>query len=248
LIGTGLVVSLGEGIIGYSIADRTNMSDGKACMIGVGGDFGLAIGGGAAELANFSGDHQERPIAGMVLAGAVGGMWAGNWLANEHHYTRGDAYVVRATGILGMWIPVAALGCARVSSGRTYAGWAMAGLIAGTGIGHHLISDLDFTPSQGTVITASEFAGGLFGLGLAYLMTPSNGSNPNAYFILSTAGGVGGFAATYSLFKRDLLKSHNDVSWNLDIVPQSSTGPDIHHMLVSSQTSIVPTLRLQVQF
>ncbi len=63
IIGAGMLVSIPEAISGFVIASRSNMSAGTAEVIGVGGDFGIGLGLGAAHLANFYEDNEQSAAA-----------------------------------------------------------------------------------------------------------------------------------------------------------------------------------------
>lgn len=77
-------------------------------------------------------------------------------------------------------------------------------------LGRALVTGRNFTTNQGTLLTLSPLAGGLLGLGIAYLATPERQSDydptvpyrdPNdhseLYLTVSALGAAAGFAALY---------------------------------------------------
>lgn len=219
-IGFGLLMSLSEAVLGFSVADKSAMSTGTAEAIGiVGGDFGLGLGIGFAGLMDFFEGDQPRPIAASLLLGSGMGMFGGALLANAQPYTRGDAYVVRATGFLGAYTPIAILDIAGVEEGKVYLATSMLGAVGGIGLGHILTKDKDFTTGQGTLITLGELAGGLVGLGFAYLISPSKSPASEVFTMSTSLGAIAGFWITYRSFATDAHKPEGHSSWGIHISP-----------------------------
>ena len=248
IVASGMVASLAEGIAGFAIAKQSNMSDGTACTIGVGGDFGLGLGGGAAFLADFSGDNQDRPIAACFLAGSAAGLFAGKLLADHQNYSRGDAYVLRASGILGMYVPCAILGIIKTESKDLVVGTAMGGLIVGSGLGHYLTRDKDFSANHGTVITLGEFTGGLLGLGLAFLVTPQDRDDATTYLSLSSIGAIGGFWGAYSLFAKEAKENTHKFSWDINFAPLVQKPISESRLFFPPSQKVVPAVTLKIEF
>jgi hypothetical protein len=248
-IASGMVFSIGEAIAGYMIAEKYNLSEGTVSIISVCGDFGLANGGGAAYLADFSGDNQERPVAGMILLGTGAGLLAGKLLSDHQHYTKGDAYVAAAGGVLGAYIPIATLASFHVEdNGNAYVASAMAGSMLGIGLGHYLTKNEDFTAAQGTLVSLGEFVGWLFGLGIAYLVTPAEtDNNITAYCILSTVGAGAGYLGMWSVFARRPHKPETNSSWKVDLDPQGLASALNKSLLPASQPP-APMLRVEYKF
>jgi hypothetical protein len=82
-----------------------------------------------------------------------------------------------------------------------------------------LVANRNFTTSQGTLLTLSPLAGGLLGLGIAYLATPEQPydcapsapcEDPNdhseLYLSVSALGAAAGFAALYPAMARQSAK------------------------------------------
>lgn len=188
--GWATLFSLTERLVLNQWSARTGMTDGKAAVIGVGGDFGMGLStalAGGHELWNR--EHQSE--AGLlVLGGSAVGMIAGTQLADHGHYTRGDGYVLRAIGIVGAAVP-AAIADVTEQEGSTAADMAVVGSVLSLGLGHHLLRNKDFTSSQGLTVLLAEF--GVATLGLAAVIA----GEPDDSGPLSMAAAVGGAAGFF---------------------------------------------------
>lgn len=192
--GWATLVSIGERLALNQWAAKTNMTEGKAAVIGVCGDFGLGLSAAlAAGHDLWNGKHQSE-AGTLVLGGSLAGMIAGTQLADHGHYTRGDAYVLRGVGILGAAIP-AAIADATDQNGKTVADLAIAGSVLGLGVGDYLLRNRDFTNAQGLTVLFVEF-------GVATLATAAviaGEPNDSAPFSMAAAfGGAAGFALGYA--------------------------------------------------
>jgi hypothetical protein len=197
VIASGMLVSIAEALAAFHIANRSNMTAGTSEAIGVGGDFGLGLGLGAAHLADYFDDDKEEAIAGSALLGSGVGLLAGKLLADHQPYTRGDAHVLCATGLLGGYIPLAVIDISGTENEKAYTAASMLGAVAGIGLGHKLVKGRDFTTGQGILIKLGEVAGGLIGLGVAYLVSSEDEDNSVLYLTSSSIGAAGGFWLMY---------------------------------------------------
>jgi hypothetical protein len=238
-VASGMVVSIAEGILGFQLANKTRMEVGRAEVIGVGGDFGMGIGFGAAYLADFLEEDNVkfRSAGGAVLIGSGVGLLAGSWLADRQHYTQGDANVLRAAGFLGAYVPLAITGFADPKNAKTYAAASIAGGVLGLGMGHMLVRGKDFSSGQGRLITIGEFAGGLVGLGCAYLIAKEDADNRNLFLTSSAVGATAGFLFMYRSFAKDAGANRGSSSWNINIAPEGMLA------LAMSETSNAHTER-----
>jgi hypothetical protein len=107
-VGWGSAFGIGESILGYLWAEKSRMTEGESSVIGVGGDFGIAM--SAALTGGYDLWDEEETVAeagAYCAAGSVIGVVAGKQLADHGDYSRGDAFVLRSIGILGAAIPAA---------------------------------------------------------------------------------------------------------------------------------------------
>jgi len=248
LVGFGLLGSLSEAMAFFAIADRADMSAGTAEMVGIGGDFGLGLGLGAAHLADAFDDGKEQGLAASVLLGSGAGLLAGKFLADKQPYTRGDVYVLRGVGFLGTYIPLALVDLAEPEDDRIYTGAAMAGSVIGLGLGHYLVRGKDFTTGQGTLINLSELAGGLVGLGVAYLVSSDDDDNSALYLTLSALGATGGFLLLYPSFARRAQAHEKSSSWNIRFAPEGLLALAMSKRFSTSSELTILLAKLEFRF
>jgi hypothetical protein len=191
-ITSGMLTSFAEYAAGFVVADRGKMGTGSAEAVSAVGDFGLGLGWGAHYLID---RHNEKLQASAMLGGSGAGLLAGGLLARSQHYTRGDAYVLRAAGTLGAYVGMAASASASDDEKAAVAS-SMAGAVAGLGAGHQLLRGRDFTTGQGVLINLSQVAGALFAAGLLSI-TGTDTDPVWPYMAASSVGAAVGFWATY---------------------------------------------------
>jgi len=187
--------------LGFKGVDWRRSTHGQAELWAVMGDFGLLGGLGTSYATGLYERGGARRLGdGLALLSSGAGLYAGDWLAQHRDYTRGDAYVLRAGGILGALMALPLVDATRVDSKRAHVGGAVAGAVAGIGLSDHLLQKQDFTFGQGLIISGGELAGALLGLGLTYLADTGGHFDDLAYFGSAAAGGLGGFALTFRVF------------------------------------------------
>jgi hypothetical protein len=221
-IASGMLFSIAETFAGFQIASKSNLSTGTTEVIGIGGDFGIGLGLGAAHLLDYFDNDSDRDqaVAACLLLGSGIGLFSGNVLANQQSYTRGDAHVLCATGLLGAYVPLALVDIAGSENEKIWTASSMVGALVGLGLGHKLVQGKDFTTGQGNLIRLSELAGGLLGFGFAFLVSPEDDENSVLYLTSSSIGAVGGFWLMYHSFAQSARTGDVNSSWNIDIRPE----------------------------
>jgi hypothetical protein len=155
------------------------------------------------------------------LAGSAAGLATGGLLARKIVYTRGDAYIVRASGALGALATTTFTTYADPNDDRVYSSTAMAGAVGGLVLGHVLIRDHDFTSDQGALVTLGEVAGGLFGIGMVSLAAGGHDADASTYWTGAMLGAAGGFTVSYLLLESDAsLKPKRAPDMGMDIAPR----------------------------
>ncbi len=248
-ISSGMFMSITETFAGFHIANKSNMSVGTTEAISVGGDFGLAIGLGAAHLANFFEDNQTQAIAGNVLLGSGMGLLAGKMLADHQLYTRGDAHVLNAIGLLGAYIPLALVDFSGTENTKTYTAASMLGTVVGLGLGHKFVEGKNFTTTQGIMFRLSELAGGLLGLGAAYLVSSDDNDNSTLFLTSSSIGAVGGFWLMHRSYAQSTrISEKNDSLLSISINPESLLALTMNKNTTHVHDINLPLLTLTYRF
>jgi len=208
--------SISEAIAGYYVAKKTHITDGTAAAIGLGGDFGITWGFEIPFL--FNKDEDERFTAGSVLFGSGVGFCVGRRLAAQQNYTTGDVGIVKAAGILGAGVGTSLIVIAGSEKSEAYASAALLASSIGLGMGHYLIANKDYTSGQGTLVLLSEIAGGLFGAGVAYLISPETGKE-KIYAASSSLGAAAGFWGMYHSIRQNPEKEKSHYSLHYSVNP-----------------------------
>jgi hypothetical protein len=259
-----------ETVIGGVAAQTLGMTSGRAELTGVGGDIGLGVGWGIANLLKLDehydsvtaygafggpytyGERDRTAQQAVTLAGSALGLAGGYLLGGTEEWTRGDAAIFRnVTAIVALaGVAVGDLiqqpriitetvpGSAPYSYvddgfSRTHTAAGLAGAAGGMVLGHALVAGRNFTTSQGTLLTLSPLAGGLLGLGIAYLATPERQvaydpalpyRDPNdhseIYLTATALGAAAGFAALYpALARQSSRPSASDARLRFSVNP-----------------------------
>ncbi len=243
-MGSALVMSLTEGLLGYGFAERQQMSQGTAETIGTGGDFGLGIGLGTAYLIDEN--PTERLISGPSLIGSAAGMVAGYRLSRSTTYTTGDARVLRLMGSLGALTGVTAVDLTGTDRNRAFAGAAIATSLVGLGLSHRLLWDKNFSGSDGTYITLGTLGGMLTGIGIAYIITGDDYEDgaETPFLTLSTLGAAGGFTLMYRTFVDEARI--NQTGWRIQVNPSGLAARWLPERLHTGTAA--PLVRIQRSF
>ena len=173
----------------------------------------------------------------VMLSGAGLGLAGGYLLGSTEEWTRGDASIFRNVTAIGALTGLAVgdiihrprlitqtftdpvSGATQSSSyyedefSSPHSAGGLIGAAAGAVLGRALVTRRNFTTAQGTFLTLAPLAGGLLGLGLAYVATPDRPYNPGEpyrdpndhselYLTASALGAGAGFAALYPAMAR----------------------------------------------
>lgn len=219
-LGLGIALSIGEGIAGYHIAKANGWSKGKSATVGTYGDAGSLALPLALIAANPDGDN-DRLLAASSLIGAAGGLLLGSKVSSIQNYSKGDAQVLRISGLIGAGIPLAVMATMEVESDGAYAGAALIGGAAGLAMGHFATKKVDYRHGQGVIIALGTIASSAFGAGVGYLVSGEGENSWKVPVIGSAIGAAGGYAIlNSSLSKTAQLASDNDISLNVQLAPE----------------------------
>lgn len=241
-LGWTVGASMGEGVLGYALAKGADMDEGAAATIGVGGDFGLAIGAGAAAMSNAWDDGSSEAASGLMLGGSFAGMLLGRTVASSRHYSAGDASVVRSAGTLGAWAGLAITSA--TSDDAKEATWGTAlvlGTAAGLGVGDRLAAGRGFPRTTGMMVELGGISGALMGMGLATLGDEENDSGDPVMWG-GLIGGTAGFAVTYVAASHATPRPVHD-AWNVRLEPTAFASRD-----GAGRRHVAPALALRASF
>ncbi|MBT3342250.1 MAG: hypothetical protein HN712_16315 [Gemmatimonadetes bacterium] len=191
--------SVAGALTGFGAVSWRGYSRGQSELVGVMGDFGLATGGCLAHAIGWYGDDTRRAGDALVLASAGAGLWLGQRLGQYRHYTRGDAYILRAGGVAGAIATLPFVDAFGTSSDRVISAALMAGGAAGVVFTDRLMVPRDFTFGEGLIVSGGELAGALLCMGLTYLADTGGDFDSLAYTTAAAAGSTGGFALTFRM-------------------------------------------------
>jgi hypothetical protein len=228
LLGSALVLSLAEGYAGYRYGLNSEITEGTARMMTVGGWFGLGIGATASvltfgDIEDFDeieeGDTELRTMAAMSLVGSIGGIYAGNRLAQRDDYTLGDASVLASVGLLGLYNGLA-ITTLLDPSFKGGAALLLAGTSAGLVTGYALTRTTNFTTSQANYIDLGMGAGLLLGAAVGEI----GGSDDETLGIVASAlGATVGFAVMYMTYRGEAMSEHQRSNFRFQVAPVPGT-------------------------
>lgn len=209
-----LATSVTEGVGGYLWARNARMNAGTAATVAGGSDLGTLWGAGTAVL--LTGDEASaRFVAGAALAGAAAGTWGGRQLAARRDYSWGDATLMYTASALGVYGGIMAAVLSEAESARFVAGTVLAGSAAGAMVADRLVRDTDFSVEQALLVQLGTLAGGIAGGGVAVILD----ADEKPFALLSTAGAMAGFGATYNLLKPAAAAGATDPRLRVQLSP-----------------------------
>ena len=219
-VGVMMVTSLAEGALGYAAARAGNMDGGTAQTVVNGGDYGLAWGVCASELAGCYDRDDDRAAAAMTLAGAAAGTLGSRWLAANRAYSYGDAWVMRSAGYVGGLLGATVADLGNPDDSKPYAAGVLAGTLAGLAVGDRLVKGREFTGGDGILVQLGGSAGALMGLGLVALSSPDGDGASALWWSGGSLGATLGWALTWNaLSSRAAARAAERTSWRFGLEP-----------------------------
>ncbi|MEM7371504.1 MAG: hypothetical protein AAF587_23020 [Bacteroidota bacterium] len=215
----GMGFSVAEGIAGYHLAKKYNWDAGTSAAVGTYTDAGMI----ALPLIMFAAGPEDiespKLLIASSLVGAAGGFMAGKKMTDMQSYSRGDAHILKISGLMGAALPIAIGGIFEIDKPRLGAAASVAGGIAGLGIGHYVTSKYDFTGGQGVYFALGSIAGTGIGAGTVFVLNPDG--DGKAVLAGAIAGGVGGYLTMNKILsKRAPLSKDKDISFNMSLNPE----------------------------
>lgn len=215
--GLSVLAGVGESVAGYVVGTNSGIEEGHASVINTTEFYGMATGGLLAFTImgeGLEGDASIRIASGMALAGAVGGIFAGNILGRSQHFSSTDASVYAISGLLGITLPISvilAIDPAEIDL-RLASGLTVVGAVGGLLFGRELVRGVDFLGSDGTGLVLGTFAGGLIGFGVGLLTDNSQITAATAW-----GGAALGFALGLAMSNpKDEARSRGELKFDFN--------------------------------
>lgn len=253
-VGLAMGTSILEGIGGYVLAKETKMTAGKAELMSVIASYGTGIGFALAGSFDLYNNSDRKTVFAMALGGSALGYLSGNFLANQHKYSAGDARVMNCIVALGAYTPIAIVKLADPESFKPYFTFSILGTLGGIGLGHYMLQNKEFSGSEGIYTTLGTIGGAAFGAGIGYLLSSSNSGKVEDAVMLGTAlGGLGGFSSLYFSFSDDAVARDKNLSnFKLDFYPENIAGAflikDLNKSIPFEKQVSLPLLRASYSF
>lgn len=215
-MGLSTIGSITLGEVAFQTQKKKNVSGGTVEMIRHYGIIGPLVGGSILATT----DTDDPHLIGLgLLAGGIGGIWAGNKAAARYDYTRGDVDALSSLGVISTGLGFAIIiNTFETNTEVPGAIWLVPAstAVAGTLIGQRMVKNVHLSKKQGSTINLSSAGGALFGLG-AMLLTGSE--SPTAWVAVPSLTALVAHQLVFNRYKRDnLLK---------DLQGESSRGKKV---------------------
>jgi hypothetical protein len=242
--GLALLGSAGQAGLGFAMAQRPDITAGVAESMSSSSLFGAGYGVMLNVLIlGDAGFETERALAATLLAGSVGGSYAGYRVALDRNFTQGDARIWSLLGYLGVQTgsTVLLLADAEEVNSRLAAGVLLATTTGGLFLGERLVRNFAFTREQANVISLGTWAGALLGYGLSAAAEMDDRTTTT----LGLLGAGAGFALTYGVLVGDARTARGDLRFSVSpYVPH--TGGAIGRR--STLRDVSPMMQVQYRF
>ena len=191
----GLVSIAGplSGLFGsLSLTRESELSDGQASLITLGGTWGIWQAVGAASLA----DAGEKTTVGASMVGGALGLALAGGIVSGKDISPGDATLINFGGIWGTWFSICGAMAARDRS-RDNSNFILGSAMMGGNVGLSTMAmwstKLDMSLARARLINIGGIVGTLYGLGASILLDLE--SEDRTFWSLMGIGGVVGLTA-----------------------------------------------------
>ena len=191
--GLALIVGSVGGLLGsLSLTRESELSDGQASLITLGGTWGVWQAVAAANLANAS----DKLRVGASMAGGAIGLALASSIVRGRDISPGDATLINFGGIWGTWFSICGAMAARdrsSDSSKFVLGSAMMGGNVGLSTMAAWSAKLDMSLARARLINIGGIVGTLYGLGTSILLDIE--PEDRSFWSLMGIGGVVGLTA-----------------------------------------------------
>ena len=192
---SGLVLIVGpvSGLLGsLSLTRKSELTDGQASLITLGGTWGIWQAVAAADLANAG---EKLGVGASMVGGALGLAVAGS-IVKDRDISPGDAALINFGGIWGTWFAICGAMAARdrsSDSNNFVLGSAMMGGNIGLSTMAAWSTKLNMSRARARLINIGGIVGTLYGFGASILLELT--SDDRTFWSLMGIGGVVGLTA-----------------------------------------------------
>jgi hypothetical protein len=240
-LGLTSLLSIGESLIGLSIAKKYDYTWGQMSLYGSGGTWGAAYGMVLPKLIFNS--ENTRTLAISALAGSAGGLVASHYFYKKQPVTNGDVSIISSSGLLGLYLSTALMASLEMESIRANIILGMLGASGGLTYGIMKTKNYDYTYQQSNLISLGSIAGGFVGAGLGVLTE----AELKGYMWYMSLGATGGFLLTDYILagskkQRDAGASNFKINinpggvmgaFNSDLLPYKQWDPRYSNSIVN---------------
>ena len=191
----GLVLIAGPvgGLAGsLSLTRNSELSDGQASLINLGGVWGIWQAVGAAALA----DASEKPTVYASMVGGALGLALASSIVKDRDISPGDATLINFGGIWGTWFSICGAMAARDRS-RDNSNFVLGSAMMGGNVGLSTMAvwstKLDMSLARARLINIGGIVGTIYGLGASILLDIE--PEDRTFWSLMGIGGVVGLTA-----------------------------------------------------
>jgi hypothetical protein len=221
-VGLGALSSVGLGILGNSLAQNNDWTEGRVELYR---HYGWVMPlTGLSIMATFS--DEPRLYGASVLLFGAGGYLLADKVNNWNEYTRGEMRATQTLTVLNLGLGFGIFADLVDDMDKIHdPHWLIpsAGALAGTLAGHFWLRNTNLTPRQGMWTAYAAGGGAVVGLGIA-LITESENMTP--YYLIPYATSLGAYALTVEHFRKkniseDFLSVNKRNIFNITFMPQN---------------------------
>ncbi len=221
-VGLGALSSVGLGILGNSLAQNNDWTEGRVELYR---HYGWVMPlTGLSIMATFS--DEPRLYGASVLLFGAGGYLLADKVNNWNEYTRGEMRATQTLTLLNLGLGFGIFADLVDDMEHIHdPHWLIpsAGALAGTLAGHFWLRNTKLTPRQGMWTAYAAGGGAVLGLGIA-LLTESDRITP--YYLIPYATGLGAYALTVEHFRKkniseEFLSLNKRNTFNITFMPQN---------------------------
>jgi hypothetical protein len=210
-----ILLTAGEAVGSYRLADRLGQSAGTAEMISFGSAYGAGLGLGLAVMMRGE-DPGNGLLHGAPLVGTLAGSYAGYALA-DGRYAQGDARITAIAGGVGALIAGSLI--SEEALARARAALLSGSALGGLALGNEAVRGYDFTERQGTLAGLGTGLGMMLGVGLSATVGIDEEYGNTITALMALSAGAGLALTVYSFAGEAPSDDDDTASLRLNVNP-----------------------------